>query len=376
MFPFLAQMNTHQQGQNNVHSQSHSSNSMKQHHSFQKDPTPFDILLGKEKPIFNHSGNRNFRAIINTYLDKYQACPTKSSKTRLIRQVQADIQRLGYRFLKRNTGTGSWEEIKCHEAREKVSHALRDRVREQQKTTKRRRKSEQSIASATADCMIAAKEGSKYEENSLEEENVDNPITNEDNSEDESNNIWLDFEIMNTFENPSDAKSQRRFSLFSFASLNQENCERRESLMCNSEQILPKAERRLSMLGLFGTDDLTACPNTVTPPQDRRRSLFSMLDQDLCSSLTHAVRRCSLSGLFEHFTHDSHDAKKVSPNKDGSLDHAVDNDINLVEAIHDISKNIGQEMYSDPFHTMPIADVVSRSIEEAEDKLLDIAHEL
>jgi len=29
-------------------------------------------------------------------------------------------------------GAGSWKEIEVHEAREKVSHALRDRVREQQ----------------------------------------------------------------------------------------------------------------------------------------------------------------------------------------------------------------------------------------------------
>ena len=111
-----------------------------QQHPFVNEPTAFDIQLGKEKNIFNHSGNRRFRTMINNQLETYIAAPTKSSKSKLIRQVHADMQKSGYRFLRRNSTTGIWYEIEKHEAREKVSHALRDRVREQQKPNKRRRK--------------------------------------------------------------------------------------------------------------------------------------------------------------------------------------------------------------------------------------------
>jgi hypothetical protein len=107
--------------------------------SIEPEMSSFDILLGKEKVIFNHIGNRNFRSIINANLDKYIAAPTKSSKSKLIRQIHAEMTESGYRFLRRNELLVSWEQIEQHEAREKVSHALRDRVRELQKPTLKRR---------------------------------------------------------------------------------------------------------------------------------------------------------------------------------------------------------------------------------------------
>ena len=306
---------------------------------------------------------------------------------------QADIKRLGYRFLKRNVPTGVWEEIKCHEAREKVSHALRDRVREQQKPTKRRRKSEESIAlTAIAEQMITAgmdhhghtasrNEKSVSDQTSQKEENSHFPILGIDKSDDESNSFCLDFD-MTTHENLSDMKAQRRFSLFSLSSLNQDTFERRGDLTCDDEQFSSKTQRRLSMASLFGNDDLHSYPNKVTP-QERRCSLFTILDQDFCSSLKKAVRRCSMNGLFGHFNHENRDDNSDSSNNNDSTDHTVDNDINLLEAIYDISKNLGQEMYSDPFHTMPIEDVtanvdvdIPRNIKEDEDALLDMADAL
>jgi hypothetical protein len=101
--------------------------------------SPFDILLGKEKESFNHVGNRNFRSIINSKLESYIAAPTKSSKTKLIRQIHAEMIGLGFRFFRRNDLLMLWEEIEQLEARGKVSHALRDRVRELHKPVMKRR---------------------------------------------------------------------------------------------------------------------------------------------------------------------------------------------------------------------------------------------
>ena len=102
----------------------------------EEELTSFDILLGKEKSIFNHRGNIRFRAIINTKLDQYKKAPNKSSKSRLIRQVHADLNRSGYRFLQQDHVTGLWKGVGYDKARDKVSHALRDRAREQKKTIK------------------------------------------------------------------------------------------------------------------------------------------------------------------------------------------------------------------------------------------------
>eukprot|EP00547_Thalassionema_nitzschioides_P000789 CAMPEP_0194218328 /NCGR_PEP_ID=MMETSP0156-20130528/23540_1 /TAXON_ID=33649 /ORGANISM="Thalassionema nitzschioides, Strain L26-B" /LENGTH=542 /DNA_ID=CAMNT_0038947641 /DNA_START=49 /DNA_END=1677 /DNA_ORIENTATION=- len=104
------------------------------------DYTSFCILLGKEKVIFNHSGNKRFRAIVNYNACKYMDAPTKSLKTQLVTRVFGDMKKAGFRFLKRSTSTDAWQAIKQADAREKVSHALRDRVRELQKPTTKRRK--------------------------------------------------------------------------------------------------------------------------------------------------------------------------------------------------------------------------------------------
>lgn len=117
-----------------------------------------DILCGKDKVIFNHIGNRRFRAIITSNLERYIEAPTKSSKSNVIRTIFSDLQRAGVRFLKKHKTTCAWYEIPAHEAKEKVSHALRDRVREKLKNgghaaLRKKRKSKQAKAAPKAQGM-------------------------------------------------------------------------------------------------------------------------------------------------------------------------------------------------------------------------------
>mmetsp|Transcript_25187 Transcript_25187/g.38211 ORF Transcript_25187/g.38211 Transcript_25187/m.38211 type:complete len:484 (-) Transcript_25187:350-1801(-) len=108
-----------------------------------------DILLGKEKAAFNHSGNKRFRAIVNHNVPKYMGAETKSCKTQLVRKIHEDMKKSGFRFLKKKKGedaSTAWQEIEESDAREKVSHALRDRVRELRKPTKYCRRSQQEIS--------------------------------------------------------------------------------------------------------------------------------------------------------------------------------------------------------------------------------------
>lgn len=102
--------------------------------------SPFEILLGKEKSIFNHEGNKRFRAIINYNVHKYISATTKSQKSKLVRKIHADMQKAGFRVMKRDKQSGAWCGIKESDAREKLSHALRDRVREMKRPSKRAKK--------------------------------------------------------------------------------------------------------------------------------------------------------------------------------------------------------------------------------------------
>lgn len=98
-------------------------------------PTTFDILLGKDSSIYNHDGNRKFRSIIYSHIDNYMAASNKTSKSKIVHDLHSHLQSSGYRFLRKindNRGHG-FLEIKSREARQKISHALRDGARERQK---------------------------------------------------------------------------------------------------------------------------------------------------------------------------------------------------------------------------------------------------
>lgn len=111
----------------------------KDDHDCFDDHSAFEILLGKEKYIFNHAGNKRFRAIINHNVHKYDNAPTKSAKTKLVRKIHCDMQQAGFRFLKRDHA--GWHDLKLATARDKLSHALRDRVRELRRPSKHHKKS-------------------------------------------------------------------------------------------------------------------------------------------------------------------------------------------------------------------------------------------
>jgi len=120
--------------------------------------SPNDVLLGKEKEIYNHSGNQRFRKLINSNIHHYMEITSKTMKSHYIDQVYAELKKLGFRFHKRrnessissysdgrNDDNGRnddkeilWHEINNKEARLKVSHALRDGVREVRRTKERR----------------------------------------------------------------------------------------------------------------------------------------------------------------------------------------------------------------------------------------------
>lgn len=87
-------------------------------------PNKFDIICGRDRQAFNHTGNRRFRVIIKIHRARYQACKTRDEKSKITDEIIDSIQEK-CKFLKYDDTTKLWSEVSREYAHEKVSHALR-----------------------------------------------------------------------------------------------------------------------------------------------------------------------------------------------------------------------------------------------------------
>jgi len=97
-----------------------------------KDIKNKDVLCGRNQLSFNHHGNKEFRAFMNTQRSEYENISRMKDKTKLIDKIIREIKNSGARFLKRE----DIKEINCRDSwfiiddqciHEKVSHALRSK---------------------------------------------------------------------------------------------------------------------------------------------------------------------------------------------------------------------------------------------------------
>jgi hypothetical protein len=84
-----------------------------------------DVICGRDKITHSHCGNKRFRHIIEMNREAYQKAPRKEKKTKITIEIVNMIRECGGRFLKLDEPTGEWQGVSDHDAREKVSHALR-----------------------------------------------------------------------------------------------------------------------------------------------------------------------------------------------------------------------------------------------------------
>lgn len=106
--------------------------------NFIENPGPHDVVLGRGGGCNNHSGNINFRKLVNQHRMRYLAAP-KQKKPDVARQVVREWRKLDPpgRFLARRDqlrGPSSilksvqWYEVGDKKAREKASQCLRERT--------------------------------------------------------------------------------------------------------------------------------------------------------------------------------------------------------------------------------------------------------
>jgi len=84
-----------------------------------------DVLCGRDGNSTKHPGNKRFRAIIQSYCERYQRSHKRSEKTALTLEVVSVVQEEGGRFLRFDDKLGCWVQVAHAHVHDKVSHALR-----------------------------------------------------------------------------------------------------------------------------------------------------------------------------------------------------------------------------------------------------------
>lgn len=102
-------------------------------------PGDYDVLCGRDKTSFCHTGNKRFRVIVAMNFERYQNCATREDKTIITEEILEGIRECGGRFLKLNKKTGEYNVVSSACAHEKVSHALRSAKPKSNKPRKKRK---------------------------------------------------------------------------------------------------------------------------------------------------------------------------------------------------------------------------------------------
>jgi hypothetical protein len=90
-------------------------------------PSRCDVLFGRGKPFREHIGNLRLFNLLDDNLERYEKLRLKEKSTLIAEMVDA-IRAAGGRFLIKQDGV-LWTEVDDKQAREKVSHAFRTRMR-------------------------------------------------------------------------------------------------------------------------------------------------------------------------------------------------------------------------------------------------------
>lgn len=105
-----------------------------------EQPSPYDILCGKDKSFSHHPGNLIFRDVILSFQERYANANSKPEKMQITKEIVQMLQATyNSRFIKLKPQGGEtqvWGEISDQAARDKVSHALRFASRWSKSSTK------------------------------------------------------------------------------------------------------------------------------------------------------------------------------------------------------------------------------------------------
>lgn len=99
-------------------------------------PSDYDVICGRGKPFYRHTGNRRFRLIVAIHLEPYIKALTMLDKSLLVISIVDSLRARNGAFVKWDRNANRWLDIGNKLAREKVGHALRDAIHSQEREFK------------------------------------------------------------------------------------------------------------------------------------------------------------------------------------------------------------------------------------------------
>ena len=135
-------------------------------------PGPLDVICGRGKDTLNHEGNKRYKTIVKSLLQKYAAAINKYDKTLIVSEA---IEKVRYpsnpqvtastcaiaseqqqpqqrqeegQFVKKCEEDGRWYEVAEHLIREKVSQGFRDSLHKLYKSSTKSKRRRRDNASA------------------------------------------------------------------------------------------------------------------------------------------------------------------------------------------------------------------------------------
>jgi hypothetical protein len=91
-------------------------------------PCEHDVLCGRSKYSYHHTGNQTFRKVIADNLAAYKSAPAKKFKMQIVMAIVDNVTSRGGRFLMQNS-QGRWKNGDKTLAKKKAGNALRDAQR-------------------------------------------------------------------------------------------------------------------------------------------------------------------------------------------------------------------------------------------------------
>lgn len=135
-------------------------------------PGEHDVLCGRGRKCFNHTGNVRFRAIVQSFLPQYSKAVAKLEKSYILSDVVEQVRKNSGEggFIRKDPDTNRWYEVGDFLAREKTSQAFRDVLHDKYKssnTAKKKRRQEEQ-----AEKLVRAHSNRSLSGNSLDASSV------------------------------------------------------------------------------------------------------------------------------------------------------------------------------------------------------------
>jgi len=113
----------------------------------------YDVICGRGRIAFNHTGNKRFREIVQSNLKKYSDASTKSEKSIIVSLIMR-LVRLQGNFVKYTREKGRFENVHERLAREKVGQVLRDILHTQYRSSTEAKKKRRLAQKQQRDAQI------------------------------------------------------------------------------------------------------------------------------------------------------------------------------------------------------------------------------